>query len=441
MALKRKSMFGLEIELFTMNSEGKLVNGAPAILKAVEGKKIAKYVKKELSKGMIELGAKEKRSVKDCATAFMENLGELVQVAEGLGYRLLPLGAHPGREVPKLHTTLWYNAKKAVLGKDTYKEGRICGFHFHYTLPEGIVEKTTETIKTVGRSMARDIFLQQYNFLAAIDPAVLTFCQCSPFWMGMHWGKDCRVLAYRDVKVTKGDKYMQGIHYYLPMFGGLPSYEFTLQDIRVMADEKKSEWLRMLEQRDFPTNEIATYPTLKFMWGPLRVNKIGTFEYRGPDMNHPDVIFSASSLLMFALRAIEKKELEVLPSDIGIEEPFVLEDNIIYVPPRATLKYLERQSIVKGLESDSVHKYCSNLFRLVEKISGRGKAKNLDVVRKMIDEKRTVSDEILDMVKKNGYSLEEEVPEDMLNHVALYHADRFSSEIESTKQLFRSFRP
>ncbi len=441
MALKRKSMFGLEIELFTLNTEGKLVDGAPELLKAVEGKRISKYVKKELSKCMIELGAKEKRSIKESALAFMENLEELVELADSLGYRLLPLGAHPGRELPRLHTNAWYDAKKAVLGKDAVKEGRICGFHFHYTLPEGIVEKTTERIKSVGRSRARDIFLQQYNFLVAIDPAVLTFCQSSPFWMGLHWAKDSRVLIYRDIKVTKEDKSIQGIHYYLPVFGALPNYEFTLQDIRVMADAKKSKWLRLLEQKAYPTNVIAGYPTLKFMWGPLRVNKIGTFEYRGPDMNHPEVIFSASSLLMFALRAIEKKELEVLPSDIGIEEPFVLEDGTVHVPPHATLKYLERQSVVRGFDSESVHRYCSRLLSLVDKISRRGEAKNLKSIKKMLDEKKTVSDEILEMVKKNGYDTEKEVPEDMLNHVALYQANRFSSELGGMKELFRSFRP
>jgi hypothetical protein len=434
-------MMGLEIELFTLNTEGKLINGASEILKAVEGTRISKYVKKELSKGMIELVAKENRSIKDCAGAFMENLQDLVEIAEKAGYRLLPLGAHPGREIPKLHTTSWYDAKKAVLGKDTVKEGRICGFHFHYTLPEGIVGKRTEMIKSLGRSHARDIFLQQYNFLVAIDPAALAFCQSSPFWMGRHWAKDCRVLIYRDLKVAKGAESIAGIHYYLPMFGAIPNYEFTLQDIRVMADAKKSQWLRLLEEKNYPTNEIAGYPTLKFMWGPMRVNKIGTFEYRGLDMNHPDVIFSVSSLLTFALRAIEKNGLEVLPSDIGIDEPFVLEDETIYVPPHSTLKYLELQSVVRGFDSESLHKYCSNLIALVEKISSSGKSRNLKLIKKMIDEKKSVSDEILDMVKKNGYSLDEDVPEDMMNHAALYQANRFASDLGAMEKAFKGFRP
>ena len=159
MALRRKSMYGLEIEMFTLDNEGKLVSGATNLLKAVEGKKLGKYVKKELSKSMIELGAKEKRKVSDSANAFLENLGELLEIAEKLDYRILPLGCHPAETTPKLHTSEWYDAKKVVLGKDVIKEASICGFHFHYTLPEGILHKDTEMIKSVRRSKARDIFL------------------------------------------------------------------------------------------------------------------------------------------------------------------------------------------------------------------------------------------------------------------------------------------
>lgn len=435
MALRRKSMYGLEIELFTLNSEGKLVDGAPDLLKAVKGTKLSKYVRKEIAKSMIELGAKEKRTVRESANAFLEHVEDLIELADKLGYRLCPLGAHPGKTSPQLHSSEWYDAKKAVLGQNTYKEASICGFHFHYTLPEGIVQKSTESIKTVGRSKARDIFIQQYNFLAACDPAILTFCQSSPFWEGTHWGKDCRVLVYRDLKVARGTDVFRGIHYYLPMFGGLPNYEYTLEDIRVMADKKKAEWLRLLERANFPTNEIACYPTLKFMWGPLRVNKIGTFEYRGPDMNHPDVIFSSSSLLVYLLRRIEKLELQVEPSDVGINEPFVLEDDTIYIPPHATLRHLEQQSVTRGFDSKTVHEYCSALLALAEKLPNKNRF--LERIQGMVKEKKTVSDEILAMVKKNGYDLGSQVPDDMMNHVALYHAEKLKSTIGDLREYYR----
>lgn len=440
MPVQRKSMVGLEVEFFVLNDKGAPVNESDRIMKHFEGKRLGKYLKPEFSKGMLELVASPNRSIRECALDFMENVSELVEGTEKLGLKLLPLGVHPGTDKPVLRKGLWYDAKKAVVGmEDAKKEGKICGFHFHYTLPEGIVEKDTQRIKGLKRSKAREIFLQQYNFLVSADPAVLSFCQSSPVWDGEYYAKDTRVLVYRDMLLRRGTKHIRGLHYFLPMFGSLPKYEFTLADLRVMADMRKTEWLKLLESKQFPTNEIAGYPTLKFMWGPLRVNKIGTFEYRGPDMNHPLNIFSSMSLMRYVLEAIEKHEYEVLPSDIGIDEPFAFEDDVIYLPPHTKLKYLEFRSITEGFESKNVCRYVGELFDLVSKISDKKKPKNLEPVKKMFKEKKTVSDEIIELVKKNGYSLDQQLPEEMLNYVAMYQADKFFSEVDGTIKKLKKF--
>jgi len=440
MPVQRKSMVGLEVEFFVINEKGEPVNESDKILEYFEGKRLGKYVKPEISKGMLELVASPNRSIRGCAEAFMENLEELLEGTEKLGLKLLPLGAHPGKDNPVLRKSLWYDSKKTVLGvEDAKREGKVCGFHFHYTLPEGIVAKDTQNIKSLKRSKTREIFLQQYNFLVAIDPAILNFCQSSPIWDGDYYAKDTRVLVYRDMQLKQGTKDIHGLHYFLPMFGSLPKYEFTLDDLRVMADMKKTEWLKLLEAKQFPTNEIAGYPTLKFMWGPLRVNKIGTFEYRGPDMNHPLNIFSTMSVLRYALESIEKNEYEVLPSDIGIDEPFELEDDVIYLPPHTRLKYLEFRSITEGFDSINMHEYADSLFDLVNKISDKKKSKNLEPVKKMLKEKKTVSDEIIALAKKNGYSLEDELPEEMLNYIALYQADKFYSGFDESFRKIKKF--
>lgn len=439
MALKRKAMIGLEVELFTLDSEGKLVNEADKVIDTVKGKKVAEMVRPECAKTMLEIGTNPKIKIKESALEFLEDFRDVVELAQKEGVHLLPLGTHPGREMPQMRTSSWYDCQQVLLGKDELKKGgKVSGFHYHYTLPEGILEKKTKYIKAVGRSAARNVFLHQYNFLIATDPAVLTFCQSSPVWFGKHYAKDCRVLFYRDFSLGS-DPSIHGMYYYHPLLGGLPNYEFTLQDLRVMADKRKAEFLRLLESKEYPTNEIAPFPSLKFMWGPMRVNKIGTFEYRGPDMNHPDIIFTVTSLLTSALRAIEKKDLKAMPSDIGIEEPFLLEDGVIHLPPHSTLKYLEYQSTLGGFESSEIKTYCTRLYDLVIKISGKAKSRNLELIRKMLKNGKTVSDEILDMIKKNGCDLKEEIPEDLLNHIALYHADKLSKSFDSLEKQFSRF--
>lgn len=436
MSQSKKSMVGLEIELFTLDNEGALKNWADRIFKAIERKKISSYVRSEISKSMVEMGAAPKKTVSECALYFLDNLQELIEIAEKLGIVLLPLGVHPGSGIPELRSTIWYNAKKKLLGLDNMrKAGEVCGFHFHYTLPRGIVSRYTKMIRTLKRSSAKDVFLNQYNFLIATDPAIITFCQSSPFWFGRHYAKDCRVLIYRDFEVVKNAEHIRGIHYYFPPFGSLPRYEFTLQDLRVMADQRKAEWLRMLELKRFHTNEIAGFPVLKFMWGPLRVNKIGTIEYRGSDMNFPSYIFSASALLKYLLMAIAEKELEVIPSDIGTTEPFELEGDMIYVPPYATVRYLEYQSTVNGLEVDDVYTYCSRLLKLLQKISDKSNSAFLERIKKILESKKTMADIMINFVKKNGYDVDEKLPDDVMNYMALYYADKLKEDIEYTKKI------
>lgn len=441
MAVQRKSMLGIETELFTLTEEGKLIAKADDLLKLTKDTKISKLVKPEFSTCMVEIAADAGRSIKQTALGYMETLGEFIEIAENMNVKLLPLGTHPGRGKIKFVSKTWYDAQRAILGDENVsKQGKISGFHFHHTLPEGIVHKDTQLIRNIKRSTAKDVFLQQYNFMIAADPAAITFCQSTPFWFGTHYGNDCRVLSYRDFRTKKDNEHvLEGIYYYHPIFGTLPPYEYALQDVRVLAEQRKTQWLRSLENIKFPTNEIATAPTLKFVWGPLRVNKIGTLEYRGPDMNHPDVLFSVSSLLRFILIAIEEKELEVYPSDIGATEPFTLEDNVIYLPPNSSLRQLQYQSAKGGLNSKEVYTYCKRLFALASKLTKKSEMKNLARVKEMLNKKKTISDEILDMVKKNGYNHLEDLPEDILNHVALYHADKLVKSVDKLKKTFSSF--
>ena len=432
MAMTKKSTTGLEVELFTVDGEGKLVNKADEVMDATKGKGLSSYVRQEISTCLLEIGSDPGPSVRDMALPFLEKVYEVVEIAEEKNIYLLPFGTHPAKGFSKIRSKLWYDAKVAVVGmENAKKEGKIAGFHFHYSLPRGIVDKEMEMIKQLKRSKSKEVFLNQYNFLVAADPALLTFSQSTPVWQGKHYGKDCRVIVYRDMAVED----LKSMFYYNSLFSSLPNYEFTMQDLIVLADTKKREYLRLLEKNNFPTNEIAGVPTLKFMWGPLRVNKVGTFEYRGPDMNMPTNIFSIGALIKLALLSIEKLELEVLPSDIGIDEPFTIEDGVMYVPPHSTLKYLEYQSAIKGFESQNVYSYCSKLVKLVSDISKKGETPLLGPVKKMLKEKKTMSDEMLELIKKNGHDPKKPLPDDVLNYVSLYYAKKLKENIEEAQKI------
>lgn len=432
--IMRKARVGCEIELFLLNDEGRPVNDADTLLAKLKDERIGVDVRPEISRAMLEIGSKPHATVREMARPFLDRLERVLDACERHGYRLLPLGSYPGKAHPLLHTTPWYHAKKAVLGKENVtKEAGICGYHFHYTLPERIVHE--QQIRVMRRSHAQDTFLNQYNFLVAADPAMLTFCQSSPFWQGEQYAKDCRVLIYRDFALH-GEEGVRGIHYYLPLFGALSGYEFTLGDLRVTAERRKSEWIKLLQRQRFgDIVHIVGVPALKFMWGPLRVNKIGTFEYRGPDMNHPTYILAVAALLRYALDAIEAEGLEMRPTDLGAAEPFLLEDGIVHLPPYHRLRYLEYLATVKGLESQEVHIYCKRLVRWIAHISKKASSPFLQQIWKMLGTRKTMADEILDLARQNGYTYGETLPEDVASYVALYHTQRLRKEINEARRL------
>ncbi|HLC69381.1 MAG TPA: glutamate-cysteine ligase family protein [Candidatus Bilamarchaeaceae archaeon] len=434
--LVRKAKVGLEIEMFVLNDEGALTNECDRIFKALQGSKLEPYLHPEVSPAMLEMGGAPKHTPQETALGFLENWELVLETAEKQGLHLLPLGTYPGKNKPVLRTGPWYDSQETVLGKETFtRAATFCGYHYHYTLPERIVRE--EQIRTVKKSHAKDTFLNQYNFLVAADPVALTFCQSTPFWQGEHKAKDSRVVVYRDFAL-KDDKSMKGMYYYLSLFGALPDYEFTVEDLRVMADKRKTEWIKLLEKKRFKRIvDVMSAPALKFMWGPLRVNKIGTFEYRGPDMNFPTYIFGLSALLSHALEAIEKQGLQTEPSDLGISKPFLLEDNTVYLPPYSRVRYLEYMTSTSGLESEEVYQYCSRMVKLVERISRKAKrSPMLKIIRQMLSERKTMSDRILELVRKNGYDPAKEVPEDVLRYVALYYARELGKDIENAQRAF-----
>lgn len=432
----RKASIGWETEFFVLDHDGHIVNEADKLLRILKNEKFT-HAHKEISKTMIELNSRPHRTVTETSVAFLDRLEDLLELVEKHSYHLLPLGTYPGKTIPKLNDTSWYKAKESVLGKENVlKEASICGYHFHYTLPERIVKK--EHVKTIRRSPALDVFLNQYNFLIAADPAAITFCQSSPFWQGQHYAKDCRVLIYRDFTLNDSSS-VRGIHYYLSLFGALPNYEFTLEDIRVMADRRKTEWIKLLQKQRFnKLVDIMAVPALKFMWGPVRVNKIGTFEYRGSDMNYPAYTMALAALFRYALEAIEVHNLEVAPSDLGTTRPFLLENNTIYIPPYSHVRHFEYLATVHGLGSITVYNYCKRLLTLVDKISERSKKSLfLKPIRNMILDKKTVSDDILGLARKNGYREGEHLSTDLANYLVLYYSNLLNKEIKHARNLIR----
>lgn len=435
---KNKPKVGLETEMFTIDSEGHIVNKSDNLFKLFEkDKKLSPLLLEEMGTAVIEMGSNPENTVSRLAINFLDSLKKIVVKAQEKDIHLLPLACHPAKYDPTIRSKEWYNVQEGLYGKEGHKKAiKICGFHFHYSLPKGVVEKKHERIKRLTYPGVKDVFLNIYNFSIAAEPAFMTFLQSSPFFDGIHYGKDCRTLVYRDMAIP--DENFYGLFHNLPILGGLPHYEFTLEDLRDLASRRKNLYLDILRSNGFPTNKVVTETNLKFVWGPIRVNKIGTLEFRGFDMNTPMPLFSTSALIEEAIDVLKKNEFQALPSDLAVHEPFKIEDNIVHLPPYSMVKSMELLSSRYGFENSFVQTYCSALINFVKKLS-KGSSKKFEFLQEMLDKKRTTSDEILHLVKKNGYH-PKNVPEDFLNYLAAYYSRNYEKEIDKTIKFFSSFK-
>ncbi|RLG18016.1 hypothetical protein DRN67_04650 [Candidatus Micrarchaeota archaeon] len=423
--------FGLETEFLIVDEAGQPTNSADILLEACKNKRAGAYMHQEVSKCQIELGASPKRTVRRTTKGFLTTLNEIIEVAEDLDLRLLPLGAYPGKMVPKARKKEWYEMQAKMIGvKKWYGVlSRVCGFHFHYRLPKGTFDWNKWKLKRVLRSATARALVNQYNLLIAADPAIMTLTQSSPFYNGHYYCKDTRMALYRDVELEKPE--IKGIHHDLSIIASLPRYEHTITDMNHRIDTRKQFWLDALKKSHPSMYKLAKKANpLRFYWGAVRINRAGTFEHRGMDINLISNLIGVSALLKGCLMAVESERLKIVPSEIGIRQPFRMEENKVYVPPFSYLKnHLQIDAIKQGMESSKIQDYCKRFYRFAIGFLDYPHDLALGSIKTMINDGKTVSDEMIKYVKKRGEKLDEEIDQGLCAELALRYAEELKHEI------------
>jgi hypothetical protein len=82
-----------------------------------------------------------------------------------------------------------------------------------------------------------------------------------------------------------------------------------------------------------------------------------------------------------------------------------------------------------------MYRYNKRFLRLVDNNIPKEKKILMLPFKQMIEERKTVSDEILNFAKKEGYEREETIPNRLAAEIALLHSKRFLNEIESTRRI------
>lgn len=431
----KKSLTGFEIELFTIDSQGKIVNAADDILnKAKKGGSMS--IKKENSLSMIEVASYPNEMIPDAMNHLLDELEHAIQIAEKFGALLCPLGLYPGRFSPIMRNDLKYEIKKSIFGKQKYKiEARCAGFHCHYTLPRGIFDSQIRALKLLVRSKIKDSFVNSYNMMIAADPALTCFMQSSPFYQGEYMGKDSRIIMYRGGEALNNNA---GLYADFEDFGGMPHYKSTTLDIMDLITTRFQKWKSYIKSLGLNIKVLSLYgSTLYTTWGPVRISPHGTLEQRGMDMNHPKYIISMGVLIKFILKKLQEEHYAVIPSEIGIKEPFKAEKDVIYIPPYSYVgNTLQRLSAYKGLDSDIIYNYCRRFLKFAASIMPKDRLRLILPLKYMLERRKTISDEIIDCAKKSGFKRnDKKISSKLSAEISLSHSERLIKEIEEARRM------
>ncbi len=430
----KRSLSGYEGEITVLDSKGYVSEKADGIIKRVRARK-KNIVVPEVAKHILEVHSYPTKSVFNTSLDFLENISIVSGEAEKEGLKLFPFGSYPG----KISATLAgkrYKLLAEIVGKKyfTYYGPRGYGFHYHYSLPRGVFDKKKRFLKKSFASKTKESLLDSFNFLTAIDPLLIALLQSSPFIEGKCLSKDSRVLFNRTEKSLKST----GFLYRYPEMGNLSGYVHTLTDLTKSLKRKDRIMRDRMKELGYK-KEAEKKPVLDFIWVPVKINKLGTIESRGGDMNMLSRIFPVTFLIKSVLREIQQNFLHVIPSDTALECPFRHEEKVVFIPPHSFVKEeLQAKAVFHGLSDPDVLNYCKRFLFFARKLAEEKNRKMIKRLSNVLEKKETVSDQMIKYAKRKGFSLEEELPNDFCAEMALHFSGKFLKDLAKTRKIMES---
>lgn len=432
-------MFGIELEFFIMDKQGNIVNKADSILKPLKKKLKSTDITKECGQHMIEIMSRPNRSSKQTFSSLLEDIGTLLYETDNNDLKLFNYGTYPGKSFGLARPEIRYQALKKVLGEPGMDVINSCiGFHYHFSLPRATFNRKTSFFKEDINPVRKQKVLDLFNLYIALDPAVSTFMQSSPYYQGKYLGKSSRIITYRSDSIFNNPIKHNAQH---PEFATLNEYANDFETIRDRILKRSKQWKQLLIDKGINFDEFSkkdrTSSVLDSSWKPIKINPHGTIESRGSDMNKFRNIVGMTSVMNSISKYVQRNKINVIPSQIGNDKPFKLEDDKLYVPEGNYIsEILQKNSALYGLESDLVYKYSKSMLRLVKKITPIEFRPQIRTFSKMLSERKTVSDEIIDKVKNiqgpNDYL---EVESDTAKIIALDNAKKMYKDLVLTKKM------
>lgn len=433
----KRSKTGLEVEFHTINNKGYIVNEAPYVISSLQGKEENIDVTKEIGASMVEFGCYPDVITYNPINQIISSFEKAIEVCKEKNLKIYPFGTYPGKFCPQMSEGENYRTKLKIFGEEkTNITMKVVGFHHHYTLPKGVFDYEKKVLKLLKNSKIERSMISSYNFEIAADPVLTLLTQCSPFYEGERIAKDSRMIVYRGGKKLR---YTQGAYGKLQLIGGLPPYKQTATDLISSLGRKQLRWKKIIKKIRPDVNFDELYPfKLDIGWNPVKINKHGTLEQRGMDMNLMSVIAAVTVLLKQCLKTIQREFIEVIPADFGIDQPFKLNNGILYVPPHTYVRNkLQAWSAYKGFENEELYLYVKRFFAFAKSQTPKRYAPLIKIVETMINERESVSDRIYNYAERIGWIKEGSISDSNAAKLALHFSEVFEEDLAMTKNMLQ----
>jgi len=434
----KRSKTGMETEFHLIDEKGRISNRAYEIIMALKTEHKEVDVTKEIGRNMIEFGCYPDVATYNPTMDMITTIEKAWHTCAERGLKLYPFATYPGQFKPEFTPGAAYDMKKKIFGFPRIEHScRATGFHHHYTLPKGVFDAERKMIKLLRKSKLERAMVSSYNFEIAADPALTLFTQCSPFYQGSLLAKDSRIVIYRGGRKLR---YTRGLYSNLQQIGGLPPYKQTVTDLLSSLHRRWQRWKKEVKKVDPNANFDELYPfKLEIGWHPVKINKHGTLEQRGMDINYMSIIVAVTVLLKFCLKKIQREFIEVVPADFAVVEPFKLEGNILYIPPHTHVRnQLQTWSAYHGYDHKQMYNFARRFFTFARSLTPKRYNAILRPVYDMIDKKESVSDMVMRYAKKKDYLCNGNITDDDSAKLALYYADKFYEDLQITKNKLNS---
>ena len=451
----KKFKLGFELEMFTLNKKGEVVSKGDVIIKRIRKDHPEIWTVHECGRHMIEFGVKP-------STSFLtfkritNHLKKAMKSAEKNKVLLFPFATYPGNFNPEFNDSIWYNVKQRILGNKFKMAGLCNGYHVHLSLPSGVFnsknmlrKSKNKTYKDPKKRLSGKNYQEKYkekesvlinghNLLTAADPVLTTFMQSSPFIQGKHLAKDSRMLFYRGGKNLG----FNGLYSKFQIFGGLQSYIETLSDVIKLIERRYDLWKSEIIKQGFSADLIRKHGRkLDYAWNPVKINKKGTLEQRGMDMNLPSYALGVSTLLENAYLRMRKENLTAIPCDEGMKEPFKVKGNLLLIPPENYVRNeLQYKSAIKGIEDPEMYNYCDCFVKFAMQRTNKKTKKLTFRIYEILRTRKTVADQLLDQAIQEGVNINEKVPDKIAKHLAVHWSNKLKEDIQFTERLLESYK-